>query len=260
VLMPLLIGTSGWQYRHWRETFYPRGLAQRTWLEFYADRFATVESNAAFYRLPEKGTFESWAERTPDDFVWAVKVSRFLTHIRRLAEPAEPVQRFAARASGLGRKLGPALLQLPPQFKRDDDRLDETLAQFPSSLRVAVEFRHPSWWGDEVRRILERHGAALCWADRSGPRTPLWMTTDWAYLRFHHGRANPRSCYGRQALKSWVERLTDAVSARTDTYVYFNNDAHACALRDAIVFARLARHADLEPTRVPRPREVRLGA
>lgn len=257
--MPLLIGTSGWQYRHWRETFYPRGLAQRSWLEFYSDRFATVESNAAFYRLPEKETFEAWAKRTPDDFIWAVKVSRFLTHIKRLADPADPIQRFVDRASGLGRKLGPALLQLPPQFKRNDERLDETLAQFPSFLRVAVEFRHKSWWSDEVRRILERHGAAVCWTDRSGPRSPLWLTSDWLYVRFHHGRASPPSCYGRQALATWVDRLSGAVSAKSDTYAYFNNDGHACALRDAIVFARLAARSGLAHTSVPKSREVRLG-
>jgi uncharacterized protein YecE (DUF72 family) len=254
--MPVLIGTSGWQYRHWRETFYPRGLPQGKWLEFYADRFATVESNAAFYRLPEKKTFEEWADRTPADFVWAVKVSRFLTHIKRLGDPAEPVERFVQRSSGLGRKLGPALLQLPPQLGRDDNRLEGALAAFPAGMRVAVEFRHPSWWAEDVRRILERRRAALCWADRSGPRTPLWMTTDWAYLRFHHGRARPSSCYGRQALATWAERVADAVSAKADTYVYFNNDGHACALRDAIVFARLCRRAGLDPTRVPAPKDV----
>ena len=257
--MPVYIGTSGWQYRHWRETFYPRGLAQKNWLDFYADRFATVESNAAFYRLPERETFESWAERTPADFVWAVKVSRFLTHIKRLADPGEPVQRFVDRATGLGSKLGPALLQLPPQFKRDDERLDQALGEFPRLMRVAVEFRHKSWWSDEVRRILERHRAALCWADRSGSRSPLWRTSDWVYLRFHHGRASPPSCYGRQALKTWAERLRYNVTADADAFVYFNNDGHACALRDARVFAMACRRSGLEPTRIPKASEVSLG-
>lgn len=256
--MTVMIGTSGWQYRHWRETFYPRGLAQNGWLDYYADRFATVESNAAFYRLPERHTFEAWAERTPDDFVWAVKVSRFLTHIKRLAEPAEPVERFVDRASGLGHKLGPVLIQLPPQLRRDDERLDETLQRFPASMRVAVEFRHNSWWHDDVRRILERHRAALCWADRAGPRSPLWMTADWVYLRFHHGRASPRSCYGRQALATWAARLAGNVAAKTDAFVYFNNDGHACALRNGIVFARLCRQAGLEPSRVPAPKDIGL--
>lgn len=257
--MPVLIGTSGWQYRHWRATFYPRGVAQREWLEYYAARFDTVESNAAFYRLPEKQTFADWADRTPDDFVWAVKVSRFLTHLKRLREPAEPVERFADRAKGLGRKLGPVLLQLPPQLKRDDERLEETLAEFPRGMRVAVEFRHNSWWAPGVQRLLEKHGAALCLADRHGPVTPTWRTTDWTYLRFHHGRAQPRSCYGRQALATWVHRIKDEFGQRPEAYVYFNNDGHACALRDAVVFARLADRAGLRPTRVPDAREIRLG-
>src|SRR5207253_3896179 len=129
------------------------GLPQTRWLEFFADRFATVESNNAFYRLPEATVFAGWARRTPDDFVMAVKVSRFLTHIKRLLEPEEPVGRFLERARHLGPKLGPALLQLPPDLERDVGRLQDTLDQFPKAVRVAVEFRHPSWETDDVRRI-----------------------------------------------------------------------------------------------------------
>ena len=257
--MPLIIGTSGWQYRHWRETFYPRGTAQRQWLEFYAARFATVESNAAFYRLPEGDTFAAWAERTPDDFVMAVKVSRYLTHVRRLAEPAEAVTRFVERAGRLGAKLGPALIQLPPSMKADVPRLAATLEIFPAGWRVAVEFRHRSWFTDEVRALLERHDAALCLADRFGVLTPTWRTTDWTYLRFHAGRAHPTPCYGRQALASWVDRLTERWSPAEDAFVYFNNDPRACALRDARVFAAAGRRAGWAVTRVPRASEVSLG-
>src|SRR3954465_5222400 len=149
--MPLIIGTSGWQYRHWRETFYPRGVPQRLWLEYYAARFTTVESNAAFYRLPEAATFASWAERTPDDFVMAVKASRYLTHILRLNEPEEPVKLLVAHARELGPKLGPILLQLPPSMSIDLERLVRTLDAFPPDWRVAVEFRHDSWFTDDVR-------------------------------------------------------------------------------------------------------------
>ena len=124
--MAVLIGTSGWMYRHWRETFYPKGVAQKRWLEFYAERFATVESNNAFYMLPEGPTFRAWAERTPGDFVMAVKMSRYLTHIKRLAEPDEPIRRFVSRASELGSKLGPVLLQLPPSLQLDIPRLRRT--------------------------------------------------------------------------------------------------------------------------------------
>ena len=257
--MPIVLGTSGWQYRHWRETFYPRGLAQGRWLEYFAERFASVESNAAFYRLPEGKTFASWAQRTPDDFVMAVKASRYLTHIKRLAEPTEPVERFVERAARLGAKLGPVLLQLPPSLKAAPERLDQTLARFPRDWRVAVEFRHRSWFTDETRKLLERHRAALCLADRVGPTSPLWRTADWTYLRFHAGRARPRPCYGRQALDSWVGRLREQWSPRDDIYVYFNNDPRACALRDATVFARLAERAGYEVTRYPPASDVRLG-
>jgi uncharacterized protein YecE (DUF72 family) len=257
--MPVLVGTSGWQYRHWRQTFYPRGVAQAKWLEYYAERFATVESNAAFYRLPEADTFAAWAERTPDDFVMAVKVSRYLTHIRRLREPEDPVDLLVERARRLGRKLGPALLQLPPSMRADPARLRDALDAFPEWWPVAVEFRHNSWYTDEVRQILQEQGAALCLVDRLRVVTPIWRTANWTYVRFHHGRAKPEPCYGRQALDSWAERVAARWKPDEDVYVYFNNDPRACALRDARVFALAARRAGLRPTRVPAPADVRLG-
>ena len=257
--MPFLIGTSGWQYRHWRETFYPRGLAQTKWLEFYAERFDTVESNAAFYRLPEAQTFAAWAERTPPSFLMAVKASRYLTHILRLNEPEEPVRLLVERAKHLGGKLGPILLQLPPTLRIEIDRLRRTLDAFPPDWRVAVEFRHKSWFTDQARRELSDRGVALCLADRRGPMTPIWRTADWTYLRFHTGRATPPPCYGRQALATWVQRLADNWTPDEDVYVYFNNDPRACALRDAAVLSRLARRAGLETTKVPRRDEVTLG-
>jgi uncharacterized protein YecE (DUF72 family) len=243
----LLVGTSGWQYKDWRGRLYPQKLAQRLWLEHFAGAFATVEVNNAFYRLPERTTFENWRKRTPEDFILAVKMSRYLTHIKRLREPAEPVARFLGRAEGLGDRLGPVLLQLPPNLKAEPEALADTLRRFPRSVRVAVEPRHASWWTDRVRRILERHGAALCWADRRGrPVTPLWQTADFLYLRMHEGRAQPRPRYGRTALTSWVQRL-----GRTDGYVYFNNDPGGAAVLDAELFARIAQHHGLQPSRVP---------
>jgi uncharacterized protein YecE (DUF72 family) len=257
--MPLITGTSGWQYRHWRETFYPRGVAQAKWLEYYAARFATVESNAAFYRLPEAQTFAKWAERTPEDFVMAVKASRYLTHILRLNQPEEPVKLLVERASHLGGKLGPVLLQLPPSLHLELERLEQTLDAFPGDWRVAVEFRHKSWFTDEVRRVLERHNAALCLADRRGPVTPIWRTADWTYLRFHIGQSTPRPCYGREALETWLDRLRDCWSPNEDVYVYFNNDHLACALRDARVFAMAGSHHGWRATRIPDPGEIRLA-
>jgi uncharacterized protein YecE (DUF72 family) len=236
--MPILVGTSGWQYRDWREPFY-EGRPQRAWLSHYVTRFPTVEVNNAFYRLPERSVFERWRSQTPEGFVVAVKVSRYLTHIKRLQDPAEPVTRLVERADGLGDRLGPYLLQLPPNLRVEVERLDACLGRFPPGSRVAVEPRHESWWTDEVRDVLVRHGAALCWADRrSRALTPLWVTADWGYLRLHEGTASPWPSYGRRALAGWLDRITDAWPAGADVFVYFNNDQRAAAVRDAAAMAR----------------------
>jgi uncharacterized protein YecE (DUF72 family) len=256
--MPLLIGTSGWQYRSWRETFYPSGMPQARWLEHYAARFQTVEVNNAFYRLPEARTFADWASRTPDDFQVAVKMSRYLTHVRRLRQPAEPVQLFLSRARHLGAKLGPVLLQLPPTLRADIPALDATLGCFPSAVRVAVELRHESWFTDETAGLLAGHGAALCLADGPKLRTPLWRTADWGYVRFHEGRATPHPCYGRAALSSWARRLADTWGEDADVFAFFNNDERGCAVRDATALATAAGRTGLSPTRVPETGEVRV--
>jgi uncharacterized protein YecE (DUF72 family) len=250
--MPVLIGTSGWMYRDWRGRFYPEGVAQKRWLEHYAERFDTVESNSAFYRLPDEKTFEDWARRTPEDFVWAVKMSRYLTHIRRLRAPEEPVARFLDNARGLGDKLGPVLLQLPPNLKADLDALDDTLRRIGTRARVAVEFRHDSWFGDETRALLAERGAALCLADRSSkPASPLWRTADWGYVRLHEGSASPHPCYGRGALETWAQRLAELWGPGAEVFVYFNNDTRGCALANARSFARAVERAGLEASRVP---------
>ena len=178
--MTVLVGTSGWQYQDWRGAFYPQGLAQTAWLAHYAQRFATVEINASFYRLPDRERFKVWASSTPDDFVLCPKVSRYLTHMKKLTEPEEPVERFTAAAAGLGDKAGPWLLQLPPNLGIDLGRLERVLELVGDRARVAVELRHGSWFTDPTRRLLERHEAALAWADR-GSRwiTPTWRTADW---------------------------------------------------------------------------------
>ncbi len=256
----LLVGTSGWQYAHWRGRFYPRQLPQRLWLEHFSARFQTAEVNNTFYNLPEASVFRHWAERTPDDFVFALKVSRFLTHIRRLREPEDPVGLFLERARELGSKRGPSLIQLPPQMTIDVGRLEATLSAFPKTDRVAVEFRHDSWFVPEVRSVLERHAAALCLVDRKGMRTPRWATADWGYVRFHQGRGLPPSCYGRAALESWIDAVAEMWPSAADVFVYFNNDAFGCAVRDAIVMAHVAGSRGLCPTRVPDLHEVALGA
>ncbi len=257
--MPVLIGTSGWQYPHWRGRFYPERLSASRWLEHYAARFQSVEVNNTFYRLLDASTFDDWAARTPDDFVMAVKMSRFLTHFRRLRDPAEPVARFLEGARRLGGKLGPVLVQLPPQMKADAGRLAAALDCFPEHVRVAVEPRHASWFTDEVAELLASRDAALCIADSPWLRTPFRLTATWAYLRFHAGRAAPSPCYGAAALRAAAERLASARGPEADAYVFFNNDALGCAVRDAILFARAVERSGMRATRVPRPREVQVG-
>jgi uncharacterized protein YecE (DUF72 family) len=252
----LWVGTSGWQYRHWRGRFYPAGVAQARWLEHYAARFRTVEVNNAFYRLPSPAVVEQWRSRTPDDFVLAMKASRYLTHIKRLKDPSGPVALLLERAAHLGPKLGPLLLQLPPTLRADAAALDDTLARF-GAVRVAVEPRHDSWFTDEVFDVLARHGAALCLVDTLGRRPPLVRTTDWGYVRFHHGRAHPEPCYGRTALAGWAERLAGLFQPGRDVFAFFNNDECGCAVRDARRFALAASKVGLRPTRVPAAAEVR---
>lgn len=261
--MPLLIGTSGWQYRDWRGAFYPDGVPASRWLEQYATQFPTVENNGTFYRLAAPATFADWRSRTPDAFMMAIKASRYLTHIRRLREPAEPVARLLAAAAGLGDRLGPVLVQLPPTMKADLALLDGCLYEFTAqgrsipglgTVRVCVEFRHQSWETDETRRLLERHGAAVCWSDRLGrPHGPLWRTADWGYLRFHEGAAAPWPRYGRQSLRSWLDRIAGEFAHKSDYFVYFNNDQHAAAPADA---AALASEADRMGWPVVRPAPV----
>lgn len=261
--VPLWIGTSGWQYRHWREKLYPRGLPADRWFDRYAEAFDTVELNVTFYRQPRPAVFEAWARRAPDGFLFAVKSSRFLTHIRRLREPRDSVERLLEGATRLGGHLGPILVQLPPDMPAEPGRLAEALAAFPPEIRVAVEPRHPSWFDDEVRSILRDRAAALCWADRRGPRTPAdpaWATTSWGYVRFHSGRATPAGCYGRQALAGWLRRIRKAwPNAGADVFLYWNNDGRGCAPRDAARFAGLAARGGEAVTRAPIEADLPVG-
>jgi uncharacterized protein YecE (DUF72 family) len=247
----LYLGTSGWQYRHWRGVFYPEKLPQRVWLSYYAERFQTVEVNNTFYHLPEKPAFEQWRDRTPKDFVFALKMSRYLTHLKRLHDPAEPVQRFMERADSLGSKRGPILIQLSPNFHADIESLDRALAAFDPAVPIAVEFRHESWFTPATRIVLEQRHAALCLADSPAYKQPYWRTADWGFVRFHAGKGSRAPGYERDVLRRWARRISDMWNARDDVYVYFNNDAGGYAIKDAITFAELALRAGLNPTRVP---------
>jgi uncharacterized protein YecE (DUF72 family) len=220
-------------YRHWRQgVFYPPGLPAREELSWYAERFSTVELNNPFYRVPTPATFARWREATPEDFVFAVKVNRVVSHLRRLANVAEPLGEFLRLARGLGPKLGPLLVQLPPQLPVDLARLDRFLALLAESERWVLEVRHPSWQTAEVYRRLARRGVGLC-VPVGGKVVPDLVTTaSFTYLRFHAGRGPGGGFTGRE-LARWAGRIGSLARAGKDVYAYFNNDHEGHAVRDA---------------------------
>lgn len=224
------VGTSGWQYRDWRGRFYPRELPQRAWLEHYTTRFTTVEVNNTFYRLPEASVFRDWRDRTPAGFVVTVKASRYLTHLKRLRDPAEPLERLLGRAGSLGPRLGPVLYQLPPRFPVDIGLLRGFLSALPTNPRSAFEFRDPSWRTDDVLTLLEDSRAAWVLADRPGARADPVVTGGWTYVRFHEGsRRGPD--YRADKLRRWADRIAGLGVGKG--FVYFNNDPGGAAVRDA---------------------------
>ena len=251
--MSIRIGTSGFLYEHWRGRFYPPS-ARGTELEHYAEHFDTVELNVTFYRMPSSATFRSWASRVPTGFTFAVKASRYLTHLLRLREPRDAVARLIDRSRELGTHLGPVLVQLPPDMPMDLARLEETLDAFPRDVRVTVEPRHSSWFTDELRTMLTDRNVALCLADRRGPISPTWRTADWTYLRFHGGRARPPSCYSEPAIARLAQRLAQ-VEQISEAFAYFNNDHSGCALRDAAWFGRRLALDGLDVRHVPNIRD-----
>jgi uncharacterized protein YecE (DUF72 family) len=226
------IGCSGWNYRDWKDRVYG-GAPARRWLELYAERFDTVEVNATFYRLPAANAVSNWVESTPDGFVFAVKASRYLTHMRRLRDLGTGLERFYERIEPLARssKLGPVLWQLPEKFHRDDERLAEALRRLPRG-KHCFEFRHASWFEPDVYALLREHGAALVIGD--SPNRPFQtyeLTADWTYVRFHHGRRGRRGNYSETELREWAARIR---SWRVETWAYFNNDWEAFAVQNAL--------------------------
>lgn len=231
--MKAYIGTSGWVYNHWREVFYPQGLAQTKWLEFYNRHFSTVELNNSFYRLPSEKIFAAWRERSSPDFVYAVKVSRLITHLKKLRNAEEALGNFLSRAQILGEKLGPLLYQLPPNMPRNDGVLEAFLGLLPRELRHVFEFRHESWFSEDVFALLIEHGAGFCTYDMPGLTAPLVATADFAYLRFHGSTGLYGSGYTNAELAEWARRIGELGQSLKAVYIYFNNDAEGFAIRNA---------------------------
>jgi uncharacterized protein YecE (DUF72 family) len=232
---PVHIGCAGWVYPHWRELFYPKGVPQRAWLSYYAERFGTVEINNTFYRLPSPSAVEGWVEQSPEGFRFAVKISRYMTHVKRLTMVERGLKRFYEPLQALveSDKLGPLLWQFPGNFHRDTERLAEGLAALPGG-RHAFEFRHDSWFTDEVYGLLREHGAALVIGDESSRwvKTPHVRTADWTYIRFHHGSRGRHGNYSDREIDAWSRRIAQW-RRDTEVYAYFNNDWEGYAIRNA---------------------------
>ena len=228
------VGCSGWQYRHWRGNFYPADLAARSWFDHYARTFDTVEVNNTFYRLPDAATFAAWASRAPANFVFAMKASRYLTHLKRLREPEEPLARLFERAVHLRDRLGPVLYQLPPGWPRDMERFSRFLAALPAGQRHAVEFRHPDWYTEEVFEALDCHDVALCVHDMQGSETPRRSCGAFVYARLHGAAGRYGGRYSDTTIEAWAEWLASRHEAGKALYAYFNNDIGGHAPRDAV--------------------------
>lgn len=230
---PIRIGTSGWEYPHWVGSFYPRDLARDRRLEFYADRFDTVELNNSFYRLPDADVFSRWAQRVPEQFAFAVKASRYLTHLRRLREPDEPLQRLWSRADRLGTHLGPMLYQMPPRWRPNYDRLAGFLASVPHGRPQAIEIRDRRWYGARLTGMLAHAGVAMCIHDMPESRPAPERVGPFAYVRFHGAGERYGGAYSAQRLTAWAGRMAAWSEQGWPVWAYFNNDIGGHAIRDA---------------------------
>lgn len=235
----LRIGCSGWTYKDWRGPFYPPEIKDRERLEFYATAFDTAEINASFYRLPFEAAVAGWARRVPPGFVFAWKVSRFITHNKKLRDCADPIGLVFGRMAPLGPALGPALIQLPPQLRRDDARLADFLAQLPRGGRHAIEFRHDSWYAPPVFELLAAHDAALCISDHHAAPAPWELTASWVYLRGHGPGGRYVGRYPEAELARWAEAIARWRAEGRDVYAYFDNDVKSAAPFDALALQRL---------------------
>ena len=227
------VGCSGWVYKHWRGLLYPEGLPQKRWFERYAEDFDTVEINASFYRVPLASTFEGWRNKAPPGFRYAVKVNRFITHMKKLLDCEQPLKDFIALVRPLGQTLGPLLYQLPPSLHKDLPRLDAFLQRLPDDLEQVVEFRHKSWYDDDVLALLDRFGIGFVAHDLKGLESPRWASGRTAYVRFHGAGGKYWGRYSDEALLGWTDWCLQQARHGRSVWCYFNNDIHGHAIEDA---------------------------
>jgi len=236
------IGTSGWHYKHWVGTFYPQRWPASKMLEFYFERFDTVEINNSFYRLPSETAVDDWHASTPERFCFAVKGSRFLTHMKKLADPAAGLERFFSRADLLKEKLGPVLFQLPPNWEINLDRLENFLHALPAWHRYAFEFRNPTWNTTDLLALLRKHNVAYCPFHLAGYQSPIEITADITYIRLHGPGGKYQCTYSEDALSEWAARIHGWRDELKAVYVYFDNDDSGYAAFDALRLRELISH------------------
>jgi uncharacterized protein YecE (DUF72 family) len=234
----VFIGTSGWHYAHWKGNFYPSSLPTSQMLEWYGGRFRTVEINNSFYRLPTEESIQNWKRQTPNDFCFAVKASRYITHNRKLLDPENSIAKFIAMLKGFGRKLGPALFQLPPAWKLNQERLKEFLQALPAGKRYVMEFRNPTWYTTPVYQLLRDHNVALCISDLAGFLSPLEVTADFVYVRLHGPGDAYQGSYDAATQRRWATKIKQWTSESRSVYFYFDNDQAGHAAKNALALRR----------------------
>jgi uncharacterized protein YecE (DUF72 family) len=261
---PVHVGCSGWNYASWRGTFYPAKMQPRDWLEWYARTFATVEVNSTFYRLARRDAVARWVEQTPEDFIFTIKSSRYLTHMKRLTDMGRGVERLYEPLQPLvdAGRLGPVLWQLPPNMGRDLDRLSEALEQLPPG-RHCFEFRHPTWFHEDVYGLLRYHGVAHAIGDDVRRQfVEHEITADWAFVRFHYGTRGRRGNYSQTELREWAARIASWAASGIEVFAYFNNDWETFAPPNAVDLRRFvaAELGDPEVAALPGAQRAALRA
>ena len=229
------IGTSGWNYEHWQGSFFPEDLSKKEWLKYYQDHFDTVEINNTFYNLPEASTLEDWRNQVSKNFIFSVKANRYITHMKKLNEPEESLKKMLNVFKSLGKKLGPVLFQLPPNWNFDEQRLREFLEIIPEEIKTVFEFRDKSWINETTFSILQEKNIAFCIYDLAGYQSPIEMTADFMYVRLH-GPSDQKykGKYGRETLSTWVDRMNAWKEKGLETYIYFDNDEQGFAPQNAL--------------------------